>query len=386
MKKSIYATALAGVVALTLAACGDAPEEDAPEPAGDDTAASQDTDDTAAEDNSDFVACLISDQGGWDDQSFNQSAMEGAQQAEAELGITLQNAESQSDADFGPNVDAMVQQGCNITIGVGFLLEDPIQGAAEANDDMHFGLVDATFEDPGETESDPPVPVELPNGKPIIFNTAEAAYLAGYVAAGMTETGTVATFGGMQIPSVAIFMDGFVDGVAAYNDTHDTDVEVLGWDKDAQNGAMTGDFENPENGYNTTQQFIDAGADIILPVAGPVGSGSLRAADENEGISVIWVDSDGYEQPENEAYNQYILTSVLKLIGNAVFDSIAGAAGGEFDAEPYVGTLENGGVDLAEFRDDVELQVPEELAAEIDDLRQQIIDGDLEVDSPSAID
>lgn len=370
MKKSIYATASLAAAALALAACGAAPEDETP---GGEDADPGDID-------PDFSACLISDEGGWDDASFNQSAFEGLQRAESELGISINDAESTDTSQYTGNVDAMIQEGCGLTIGVGFALEDAIQVGAEANEDMHFALVDSGFSD------DDDEPVELANGKPILFNTHEAAYLAGFLAAGVTETGTVATYGGRPFPSVTIFMDGFVDGVAAYNDAHGTDVEVLGWDKDAQNGAMTGDFENPENGYNTTQQFIDAGADIILPVAGPVGSGSLRAADENEGISVIWVDSDGYEQPENEAYNQYILTSVLKLIGNAVFDSIAGAAGGEFDAEPYVGTLENGGVDLAEFRDDVELQVPEELAAEIDDLRQQIIDGDLEVDSPSAID
>ena len=184
MKKSIYATALAAVAALTLAACGEAPDETT-EPADDTTVeATEEPDDAATGgEESDFTACLISDQGGWDDQSFNQSAMEGAEQARDELGIQLNNAESQSEADFGPNVDAMVQENCDITIGVGFLLEDPIQGAAEGNADLNFGLVDATF-----SEGDPPEPVELDNAKPIIFNTAEAAYLAGYVAAGMSET------------------------------------------------------------------------------------------------------------------------------------------------------------------------------------------------------
>src|SRR5690625_2446226 len=210
----------------------DAPDEPA-EPADDNGA--EETDDNgeaAAEEDVDFQACLISDQGGWDDQSFNQSAMEGALLAQDELGIQLSDAESQSDSDYGPNVDAMVQQGCDITIGVGFLLTDHIQEAAEANPDLDFGLVDEAFEE------------EIDNAKPIIFNTAEAAFLAGYLAAGMTETGTVATFGGMQIPSVAIFMDGFVDGVNKYNEDNGTDVTPLGWDKEAQDGTFSGDFED----------------------------------------------------------------------------------------------------------------------------------------------
>src|SRR5690606_5219236 len=118
-------------------------------------------------------------------------------------------------------------------------------------------------------------PVELPNAKPILFNTAEAAFLAGYLAAGMTETGTVATFGGIQIPSVAIFMDGFSDGINKYNeDNPDANVQLLGWDKEAQNGSFSGDFENQSQGQTLTEQFIAQGADIIMPVAGPVGLGA----------------------------------------------------------------------------------------------------------------
>jgi basic membrane protein A len=271
----------------------------------------------------------------------------------------------------------MVQAGCSLIIGVGFALEDTIQAAAEANPDINFALVDSAFSAPDFS------PVELENGKPLLFNTQEAAFLAGYLAGGMTQTGTVATYGGQPFPSVTIFMDGFVDGVAAYNETHGTDVQVLGWDKEAQNGSMTGDFTNTENGYNTTQQFINEGADIILPVAGPVGAGSLQAASEAEGVSVIWVDSDGYEQPQNEEHRSLILTSVVKLIGNAVFETISTAVEGEFDPAPYVGTLENGGVDLAPYHD-FEDAVPDELKTEIEDLREQIVSGELVVESVSA--
>src|SRR5699024_5025235 len=237
--------------------------------------------DTGAE-NVDHRACLISDQGGWDDQSFNQSAMEGAQLAQSELGIDVGDAESQSDADYGPNVDSMVQQGCDLIIGVGFLLEDHIQDAAEGNPDLHFGLVDAAF-----TEGDPPEPVEIDNAMPIIFNTAEAAFLAGYLAAGMTETGVVATFGGLPIPSVSIFMDGFVDGVDHYNETNGTDVTAEGWDKDSQQGSFSGDFEDQGQGQALTEQFISQDADIIMPVAGAVGLGAAAAAENASGD--VWI-------------------------------------------------------------------------------------------------
>ncbi|HLT85571.1 MAG TPA: BMP family ABC transporter substrate-binding protein [Phototrophicaceae bacterium] len=373
MKKSIYATALAAVATLALAACGDAPD-DTTEPGGDATTAEEtETADGAETDAaSDFLACLISDQGGWDDQSFNQSAMEGAMRAEAELGIQLNNAESQSDADFGPNVDSMVQQGCDITIGVGFLLEDPIQGAAEANPDLSFGLVDATF-----SEGDPPAPVELDNAKPIIFNTAEAAYLGGYLAAGMTQTGTVATFGGLPIPSVSIFMDGFVDGVAKYNEDNGADVQVLGWDKEAQDGAFSGGFEDQGQGQALTEGFIAQGADIIMPVAGPVGLGAAAAAENAGNVWIVGVDSDWTQSTD---YADIVLASVVKEIGAGVFDTIEEASTGSFSGAPYIGDLENGGVSLALGS----AEVPQELQDAITALQEQIISGELTVETPNA--
>ncbi|MFF2269444.1 BMP family protein [Cellulosimicrobium cellulans] len=369
MKRATQVTALAAVAALALAACGAAPEDDETTGGGDNTAGG----------NSDFSACMVSDAGGFDDQSFNQSGYEGLVKAKDELGITTHEVESQADTDYAPNIDSLVQQGCNLIIGVGFLLEDPIQAAAVANPETHFALIDSAFSDPGATADDPPVAVELDNAKPILFNTAEAAFLAGYLAAGMTESGTVATFGGIQIPSVAIFMDGYVDGVAKYNEDNGTDVKVLGWDKAAQTGTFTGDFDNQANGQNVTQGFIDQGADIIMPVAGPVGLGAAAAA-EGAGAKIIWVDSDGFLTTD---YGSLILTSVMKQIGPAVFDTVSESADGNFTSEPYVGTLENEGVGLAPFHD-FEDAVPAELQDQLAQYQEQIIAGDLVIESPNA--
>lgn len=354
------ATALMAAGALALSACGEAPEE-----SGNGGGGGEGTD---------YLGCIVSDAGGWDDKSFNQSAAEGLEMAVEELGIEEARAESQSDSDFSPNVDSMVGQGCDMTMGVGFLLEDSIQQAAEANPDMHFGLIDSTFSD---TDGEP---VELENGKPIIFNTAEASFLAGYLAAGMTETGTVATFGGIQIPSVTIFMDGFADGVDEYNSDNDEDVSLLGWDKESQEGSFSGDFDNQSQGQALTEQFMSQDADIIMPVAGPVGLGAASAAQGEEGTKIIWVDSDGYESTD---YGDIILTSVMKEISNAVKDTIAEDVNGNFSSEPYVGTLENEGVGLAPYND-FEGEVPEELDEKIQELREQIISGEVTVESPSS--
>ncbi|WP_251153263.1 BMP family ABC transporter substrate-binding protein [Cellulosimicrobium sp. Marseille-Q4280] len=360
MKRAMQFSALAAAAALALAACGAAPEDDETTGGGEDTAGG----------NTDFSACMVSDAGGFDDQSFNQAGFEGLEQAESELGITATEVESSADTDYGPNIDNLVQQGCNLVIGVGFLLEDPIQAAAEANPDTNFALIDSSFSDADFN------PVELDNAKPILFNTAEAAFLAGYLAAGMSETGTVATFGGIQIPSVAIFMDGFVDGVAKYNEDNGTDVKTLGWDKEAQTGSFTGDFENQANGQNLAQGFIDQGADIIMPVAGPVGLGAAAAAQSGD-AKIIWVDSDGFLTTE---YGDIIITSVMKEIGPAVFDTVSESVDGNFTNEPYVGTLENEGVGLAPFHD-FEDAVPTELQDKLAEYQEQIIAGDLVVES-----
>lgn len=368
MKKSIYGTALVASATLALAACGTAPEE---EPAAEETGG---TETAEAAEEVDYLACLVSDAGGWDDQSFNQSAYEGLMQAADELGVQTADAESQDETEFGPNVDSMVQQGCDLTIGVGFLLEDPIQSAAEANPDLSFGLVDSTFSDAEFN------PVELDNAKPIIFNTAEASYLAGYVAAGSTQTGTVATFGGMKIPSVSIFMDGFVDGVAKYNEDNGADVQVLGWDKEAQDGAFTGNFDDQGQGQALAQQLISQGADIIMPVAGPVGLGAAAAAEAAGDVYIVGVDSDWYSSTD---FGAITLTSVVKEIGAGVYDTIEAGVNGEFSGEPYVGDLENGGVSIAPFHD-LEDMVPQEVRDAVEQLQEQIVSGEIVVESPNA--
>ncbi|HWS58503.1 MAG TPA: BMP family ABC transporter substrate-binding protein [Actinotalea sp.] len=365
MKRVMRAAVVATATALVLAACGAAPEDE-------ETSAPEET----SAETIDYTACMVSDEGGFDDASFNQSGFEGLERASTELGIEMKTAESSDPGQYVGNIDSMVQEGCDLIIGVGFALEDAVQAAAEANPDINFALVDSAFSDADFN------PVSYDNAKPLLFNTQEAAFLAGYLAAGTSVTGTVATYGGMPFPSVTIFMDGFYDGVMKYNEDTGAAVKVLGWDKAAQNGSMIGNFSDTEAGRATTETFIASGADIILPVAGPVGSGSLNAASQAEGVSVIWVDSDGYLQPSNADYKSLILTSVMKLIGNSVFDTVAAAAEGNFSAEPYVGTLENGGVDLAPLHD-FESTVPAELQATIEDLKAQIIAGDLVVESPS---
>ncbi|RJU01751.1 BMP family ABC transporter substrate-binding protein [Arthrobacter frigidicola] len=348
--------AVLGASALILSACGAPPAEEA----------------GGSGESSDYLGCIVSDSGGFDDRSFNQSSYEGLKKAEKELGIEINQAESQAETDFGPNVDQMVQQGCDLTVTVGFLLADTTKEAAEANPDSHFAIVDDNS-------------IEADNVKPIIYDTAQAAFLAGYAAAATSETGKVATYGGINIPTVTIFMDGFADGVTYYNEQKDADVQLLGWDKEAQNGTFIGNFNDQGAGKTNTQNFINEGADVIMPVAGPVGLGTLDAVIEaNEGgkkATVVWVDSDGFETAGKG--EEFILTSVMKLMGDAVNEVISSDVEGDFDNTPYIGTLENGGVALAPFHDQ-EANVPEELQGELDEIKEQIVSGDITVESAAS--
>lgn len=310
----------------------------------------------------DFRACQVTDVGGIDDKSFNATAWQGVQNAVDDLGIQGDFLESQQQADYEENINAFIDAECNLIITVGFLLGDATAAAAEANPDQPFTIVDFAY--------DPTIPSVLGQ----VFNTQEAAFLAGYVAAGTSQTGTVATFGGLQIPPVTVFMDGFVLGVRYYNEQNDANVQVLGWDPEAQTGLFVGNFESTEDGRTMGLSLMDEGADIIMPVAGPVGLGTAAAAQQRGSVYIIGVDTD-WTQTAPE-YTDLILTSVLKNMAVTTFSAIEQVIGGTFEGGVTVGTLENDGVGLAPFYDMAEL-VPDQVEEDLDTIREGIISGEI---------
>jgi basic membrane protein A len=368
VNKTFRFATLLGAVALVAAACGEAPGE------GDDAAATGGETTTAAV--ADFQTCMVSDSGGINDRSFNEKSYKGLQDA-FDAGATLEPifVESQAEADYAPNVQAMVDEDCGLIITVGFLLAGATKDAAAANPEEQFAIVDYKYSQEVDGVA------EIATVKPLVFNTHEAAYLAGYLAAGMTETGKVGTWGGAKINTVTIFMDGLADGVAAYNEAKGTNVEVLGWDKASQEGQFTNDFANTGLALQFSQNLIDQGADILLPVAGPIGESAAVAAQEAGNVKVIWVDADGYETLPD--YKSLILTSVLKGMDTAVETAATEAAEGNFSNEPFIGTLENDGVGLAPYHD-FDSAVPQELKDEVEQLKEQIISGELVVESQAA--
>ena len=354
-KASLSGLAALGVVAL-LAGCGSAPEE-----SGGGAAAPAD---------SDFLPCMVSDAGGFNDASFNQLGKQGLDEAAEALGVEPNAVQSDAETDFGPNLTNLVNQGCSIIVTVGFLLADATKAAAEENPDVNFAIIDDAS-------------IDAENVKPLTFNTSEAAFLAGYAAASYSKTGTVGTFGGMQIPTVTIFMDGFADGVAYFNEQKQKDVKVIGWDVASQTGSFTGGFAQGVEAKTAAQTLIDQNADVILPVGGPIFLSAGEAIrDAGREIALIGVDADAYVTAPD--LKDLFLTSILKGINVAVSDVVQAAGEGDFSNEPYVGTLENEGVGLAPFHD-FESKIDPALTGELDTIKQAIVAGEITVESPSAL-
>jgi basic membrane protein A and related proteins len=356
-------TALLTIAAL--AACGDAPEEDASD-------GGSDTGSTA----SDFLPCIVSDAGGFDDKSFNQLSFEGVEEAAAELGTEANDVESNSENDYGPNLESLVAEGCDTIVTVGFALAAATKESAAANPDIEYVLIDDAADggDDGETFDGK---ADEPNIKPLLYNTAEAAFLAGYLAADYTETGVVGTYGGLPFPTVTIFMDGFKQGVEYYAQEKGKDVKVVGWD--GKNGSFTGGFEANETATNTARQLLDQDVDVILPVGGPIYQGALTAiSDAGRDVALIGVDADFYEtDPKTQ---DVVLTSILKNMKVSTSEAVTAAGNDEFDFTPYVGTLENDGVGIAPFHN-YEDKVSDTVAAELDEIKAGIIDGSIKVTS-----
>src|SRR5262249_29005455 len=253
----LITAAASAAVSLLLAACGSS-SSSAPSSSGSSSSAAPaaSSASTAAAAGK-FLGCMVTDTGGINDKSFNQSAWAAMQQvAAANPNVEVKYLQSTTQADYVPNINSFIAEKCGIIVTVGFAMGDATKAAAQKNPTQKFAIIDFSY------------PKVINNVNSLVFNTVEDAYLGGELAAGMTKTGKVGTFGGAPYPTVTIFMDGFWDGVQAYNAKHHTNVQVLGWNEKTQKGSFTGNFTNTTLGRTTTATFISEGADIILPVAG----------------------------------------------------------------------------------------------------------------------
>jgi len=313
-----------------------------------------------------FSACQVTDTGGIDDKSFNETAWNGVLEAEKRLGVKGRYIESAAETDYEANIGSLLGGKCNIIITVGFLLGDATEKAAKANPNQQFSIVDYSYNPP------------MGNVLSQTFATDEAAFLAGYLAAGTTKTKFVGVFGGLNIPPVTIFMDGFFYGVEHYNKTKGTNVTVLGWDARKKHGLFTNNFSSLDDGRSYAQNLFDEGADIILPVAGPVGLGSAALAVEKgvDKLKIIGVDADLYKT--NPEQKQVYLTSILKRMNVTTVNVIEASKNGTFKGGEFRGTLANGGVDISPFYG-FDASISAGMKSELAAIRKGISDGSIKI-------
>ena len=309
----------------------------------------------------DFKACAVSDEGSWNDKSFNESVYDALVQAKDEIGVEIADAESNSAEDFGPNLQAMVDAACDVTFAVGFNLVAAVNETAKANPEMNFVTID------GWSEGNA-------NLKPVGYAMEQSSYLAGYAAAAHSTSKVIGTYGGMQIDAVTAFMDGFYYGAKAYEAETGTPVTVLGWDPAAKTGDFMGDFA-PNSGVSKTiaATQIEAGADVIFPVGGDQ-FGAVSEALSEAGSNGVMIGVDKNIAVTSPEYADIVLTSVEKRMTAATFNIIKDLAGGAaFNGDYYIGTLENDGTGLSDST-----LISDELWTKLNELKAGIIDGSID--------
>ncbi|MGW8765703.1 BMP family lipoprotein [Streptomyces sp. NPDC055815] len=305
-------------------------------------------------------AAIAYDIGGRGDQSFNDAAFAGLQQAEKELGIKGSEAEpsqGESDADKVARLTSLARAGNNPVIGVGFSYAPAIAKVAKSFPKTTFGLIDDTS-------------VTAPNIANLVFNEEQGSYLAGVAAAKASKTGTVGFIGGVEVPLIKKFEAGFVQGVKDTNPKAKVLTQYL-----TQPPNFDG-FSKPDLGKAAAQGQLDKGADVIYAAAGLAGSGSIEAA-ATAGKWAIGVDSDQYNQAGLAKYKDHILTSVTKNVSGSVFNVIKSVKDGKPESGEIRYGLATDGVGLADSNPAYMKMT--DLIAAVDKAKKDIIDGKITV-------
>jgi basic membrane protein A len=324
-----------------------------------------------------FRVGFVTDTGGINDDSFNETQWNGILRAQEDIpAIEAQFIQSDEATQYEPNLTEFASQGYDLVVASGFFLGGDLAKVANDYPDVNFTIFDFAYPDAFSVPDEEMIGHDecIPNVQGQVFKTDQAAFLAGYLAAGMTETGKLGYFGGAKIPTVTYFGVGFQFGMEYYNEVHGTNVELIGWDNETGEGIFTGDFVDLTKGKEATESLFDEGADIFIPVGGLIGAPGFDVARERGGYG-IWVDTDGYFSVQGS--QDVILTSVLKNMDQSMYDVVTSAYEGNFEGcTNYVGSLENGGVGIAPYHDLAD-EVPDDLEAEVEELRQQIISGEI---------
>ncbi|WP_026894815.1 BMP family lipoprotein [Clostridiisalibacter paucivorans] len=349
MFKKFLALILSVVLVLTMAVgcSGGATDDNDPGTEnGEEQEQPDEGDDQSAEDPLRVV--MVTDIGGVNDLSFNQSAWEGLQKAEKDLGIEADYIESHQEADYAPNLDTALDGDYDLIWGIGYKFENTMRDAAEQNPDQKYAIVDFTY---GDKTPD--------NVLGVVFKDQQSSFLVGYIAGKMTETNKVGFVGGMEGVVISRFDYGYQAGVKYAN----PDVEIM-----RQYAESFGDAAKAK--AITTKMYQD-GADIVFHAAGGAGIGVIEAAKEQDKYAI------GVDRDQNDKAPDHVITSAMKFVGNGIYHVVEDLKEGKYEGgSTIVYGLEEGGVGIAPTSDK---HVPEEILAEVEELKQKIIDGEIVV-------
>ncbi|MEH7073569.1 BMP family lipoprotein [Neobacillus drentensis] len=316
MKKRKIGMALSLVLAAgtLLGACGKS-DDTSKEPA------------KGGEKKTDFSVAMVTDVGGVDDKSFNQSAWEGLQKFGKDNGLTKGKGgydylQSKSDADYSTNLNTLARQDFDLVYGIGFLMQAAVEEIAKQQKDSHFAIIDAE--------------VKQPNVTSVLFKEQEAAFLAGIAAALQTKSNHIGFIGGMEIPVIERFESGFLAGVKAAKPEVKVDVQY------------SGAFDKAELGQNIASKMYSSGADVIFHAAGGTGNGLFKEASDRKAkdpSKEIW--AIGVDRDQNDMGPDVVLTSALKRVDVAVQDLSKKAMDGNYPGGSIVYGLAEDGVGVA---------------------------------------
>jgi basic membrane protein A and related proteins len=288
--------------------------------------------------------------GSFNDRGFNWLSYQGLLRAESDLSVTGTVYQTANQGDLELLTTQCATDGNDLCIGVGFMTMDAITHTAGTYTQTYFAIVDAAFD------------TYLPNLRSLLFASEEAGYLAGTLAAQMSQSGIIGDLGGMEIPPVVAFTEGYRNGAMCANPDITTII------------SYTNNFGNPDDGADFSQGMIGRGADVIFAAAGPTGDGAVLTATQS-GVWAIGVDTDQYytlfDNGTVEGAN-YLLSSAMKRVDNAVYMTISDVVAGNFTSGPVTYDLETDGVGLAPFHE-TDAAVPLETKTWLNWISQAII-------------
>lgn len=288
---------------------------------------------------------MVFDTGGLGDKSFNDSAYAGLTKAQTDLGVEVLHVQSASASEYGNNVEQLAGQGCDLVIAVGLGMNEAVDGVAPKFPDVKFAIVDGT--------------TKSPNARGLLFKEEQGSFLAGYLAAKMSKTKKIGFVGGMEIPLIKKFQYGYTAGAYFADKT----VEVLP-------AKYTMNWDSQDKGKASAVSLYGGGADIVYHAAGRAGLGVFKAAQE-AGKWAIGVDSD-----QDEVAKGTVLTSMIKRVDEAVFQTIKDVQESKFTAGDKIYDIAANGVGLSEMKFTKD-KVGADILAKLDEVRAKLVDGSL---------